>query len=100
MPYGILQGYSVVILLLLAFLMPSRYTRERDIYWVFAWYVAAKVLEAFDAQIFALGGLISGHTLKHLAAGVAGIVVCRMLLLREPKREEAIVHRALVDRQT
>jgi hypothetical protein len=84
-PYGILQGYSVVILLLIALLLPSRYTRERDIYWVFAWYVIAKLLETIDAYIFALGNLISGHTLKHLAAGAAGLVVCRMLLRRGPR---------------
>jgi hypothetical protein len=84
-PYGILQGYSVVILLLLAMLLPSRYTRERDLYWVFAWYVLAKLLEALDTHIYALGGFVSGHTLKHLAAGVAGLIVCRMLLQREPR---------------
>jgi hypothetical protein len=70
--------------LLVAVLLRSRYTRERDIYWVFAWYVIAKVLEALDAQIFALGNLVSGHTLKHLAAGAAGLVVCFMLIRREP----------------
>jgi hypothetical protein len=84
-PYGILQGYAVAILLLIALLLPSRYTRERDIYWVFAWYVIAKILEGLDPHIFALGNLVSGHTLKHLAAGAAGVVVCRMLLRREPR---------------
>jgi len=82
-PYGILQGYSVVILLVIAVLLPSRYTRARDIYWVFAWYVIAKVLEALDPLIFGLGEVVSGHTLKHLAAGVAGLIVARMLRLRE-----------------
>jgi hypothetical protein len=82
MPYGVLQGYSVVILLLLAFLHPSRYTRGADIYWVFAGYVLAKVLETFDRQVYTLGHLASGHTLKHLAAAVAALVVCRMLYLR------------------
>jgi hypothetical protein len=81
-PYGILQGYSVLILLLIAVLLPSRYTRARDIYWVFAWYVIAKVLETLDRSIFMLGNLASGHTLKHLAAGAAGMVVCWMLLRR------------------
>lgn len=82
-PYGILQGYSVVILLVIAVLLPSRYTRARDIYWVFAWYVIAKVLEALDPLILGLGEIVSGHTLKHLAAGVAGLVVARMARLRE-----------------
>jgi hypothetical protein len=82
MPYGVLQAYSVVILFLLALLQPSRYTRGNDIYWVFAGYVAAKLLETFDRQLFALGQLASGHTLKHVAAAVAALVVCRMLWLR------------------
>jgi hypothetical protein len=81
-PYGILQGYSVAILLLIAALQPSRYTRGNDIYWVFAAYVLAKLLELFDREFLALGNLVSGHTLKHLAAAVAGLVVCRMLMRR------------------
>ncbi len=51
MPYAVLQGYSVVILFLLALLQPSRYTRGNDIYWVFAGYVLAKLLETFDRQL-------------------------------------------------
>jgi hypothetical protein len=81
-PYAVLQGYSVVILFLMALLQPSRYTRGNDIYWVFAGYVMAKLLETFDRQLLSLGHLVSGHTLKHLAAAFAGLVVCRMLYLR------------------
>jgi hypothetical protein len=84
MPYGVLQGYSVVILLVITWLHPSRYTRGNDIYWVFAAYVAAKLFEWLDNEILALGNLVSGHTLKHLAAAAAGFVVCRMLMLRTP----------------
>jgi hypothetical protein len=81
-PYAVLQGYSVVILFLLAWLHPSRYTRGNDIYWVFAGYVIAKLLETFDRQLYELGHLTSGHSLKHVAAGVAALVVGRMLWLR------------------
>jgi hypothetical protein len=79
MPYGILQGYSVLILLLIAWMHPSRYTRGNDLYAVFAAYVLAKLLEALDPQILALGHVVSGHTLKHLAAAVGGLLVARML---------------------
>jgi hypothetical protein len=81
MPYGILQGYSVVILLLMATL-PSRYTRGKDLYWVFAWYVLSKLFETFDPQILALGHVVSGHSLKHLAAAMAGVAICQMLIRR------------------
>ena len=81
MPYGILQGYSVVILLLMATL-PSRYTRGKDLYWVFAWYALSKLFETFDPQILALGHVVSGHSLKHLAAAMAGVAICLMLVRR------------------
>jgi uncharacterized membrane protein len=88
-PYGVLQGYSVVIVLLLARLSPSRYTRGNDLYWVFGWYVFSKVLEAFDAEVLDYsGGVVSGHTLKHLAAAIAGFTVCSMLLRRTLKEPE------------
>jgi len=81
-PYAALQAYAVIALLLIAWMFPSRYTRGGDLYWVFAGYVVAKLFETFDRAVYALGGVISGHSLKHLAAAVAGGFVCRMLLLR------------------
>ena len=89
-PYGILQAYTILVVLLLAIVNPSRYTRGNDIYWVFAWYALAKVLETFDVQVLAFSGMVSGHTLKHFAAAFAGFSVCRMLLkrtLRETGRD-------------
>ena len=80
-PYAVLQGYSVVIMLLMATL-PSRYTRGNSLYWVFAWYVLSKILEAYDSEILELGHIVSGHTLKHLAAAIAGVPVCLMLTRR------------------
>jgi hypothetical protein len=89
-PYGILQAYTVLVVLLLAIVNPSRYTRGSDIYWVFAWYALAKVLETFDVQVLEFSGLVSGHTLKHVAAAFAGFSVGRMLskrTLREAGRD-------------
>ncbi|HEX5638779.1 MAG TPA: ceramidase domain-containing protein [Burkholderiaceae bacterium] len=85
LPYAILQGYTMAAVLLLAFTHPSRYTRGSDIYWVFAAYLAAKVTETLDAEIWEwTAGLISGHTLKHLFAALSGVIVCVTLLRRRP----------------
>jgi hypothetical protein len=89
MPYGVLQGYSVVVLLLLAMFNPSRYTRGSDLYYVFGWYVLSKLLETFDAQVLSIGHVVSGHTLKHIAAAVAGFVACYMLAHRTLKAPAA-----------
>lgn len=81
-PYGVLQGSSVVMLAVFAISHPSRYTRGADIGWVFAGYVLAKLFEAADRRAFELGHVLSGHTLKHVVAAIAGAVVCRMLAQR------------------
>ena len=78
-PYAVLQAYAVLVLLQLALLHPSRYTHGGAIYAVFAAYLLAKVFEHYDRQIFALTGMVSGHTLKHVVAGLAGIPVVWML---------------------
>jgi hypothetical protein len=84
LPYGILQAYSVAMLLLITRLHPSRYTHGGDLYWVFAAYVLAKLFELLDRPVLALGSVISGHSIKHLAAAAGGLVVCRMLMRRTP----------------
>jgi hypothetical protein len=75
----------VVVLLLLAMLQPSRYTRGSDLFWIFGWYVLSKLLEHYDAQVLALVHVVSGHTLKHLSASVAGFVACYNLAHRTLK---------------
>jgi hypothetical protein len=82
LPYALLQAYAVIVLLMKAALHRSRYTRGSDLYYIFGWYVLAKLLELFDAQVLALSHLVSGHSLKHVAAAMAGVVACRMLMLR------------------
>ena len=67
-----LEGERILPLLQLAALHPSRYTHGNAIFAVFAGYVLAKGFEHFDREIFELTGAVSGHTLKHVAAGLAG----------------------------
>ena len=89
LPYALLQGYAVIVLLMMAALHRSRYTRANDLYFIFGWYVLAKLLESLDAQVLAYSHLVSGHSLKHVAAAAAGFVACRMLMQRtlaEPDR--------------
>jgi len=89
-PYGILQGWAIALIVLLACMQPSRYTRARDIHLVFAWYALAKVCELFDHEIYAAGELMSGHTLKHLAAAAGVWFASRMLARRELARPTAV----------
>lgn len=83
MPYGVLQAWAVLVLFKLVVFHPSRYTHGHLIYAVFAGYALAKGFEHFDREIFELTGFVSGHTLKHVAAGIAGLPVVWMLWKRE-----------------
>jgi hypothetical protein len=82
--YGAVQAYSAAVLLL-TLLIPAKYTRNRDFAVVAAFYVLAKILETTDRQVFAAGNIVSGHTLKHLAAAGAGYWILRMLQKRRPQ---------------
>jgi hypothetical protein len=81
--YAAVQVYAILILLLVL-LLPPRYTRGSDFAVVVGLYVLAKILEEADRQVFALGHVVSGHTLKHLAAATAGYWILRMLQKRTP----------------
>jgi hypothetical protein len=80
--YAAVQVYAILVLLLLL-LFPAKYPRGADFAVVVGFYILAKILEESDRQVFALGHVVSGHTLKHLAAATAGYWILRMLQKRE-----------------
>lgn len=79
--YAAVQVYAILILLL-ALLLPAKYSRGPDFAVVVGLYALAKILEEADRQVFAVGQVVSGHTLKHLAAAAAGFWILRMLKKR------------------
>jgi hypothetical protein len=82
-PYAVTQFGSLAILLLLLGLFPPRYTRDGDFIVSLGFYALAKILEAADRPIFAMGGIVSGHTLKHVTAAISAYWILRMLRLRK-----------------
>jgi hypothetical protein len=76
--YAAVQVYSGLVLLI-ALLLPAQYTRKWDFAVVVGFYLLAKILEMSDKIIFSIGHMVSGHTLKHLAAAGAGYWILRML---------------------
>ena len=71
-PYVITQFFPIFIILTTALLFPRTEGWSRNWLLTILWYGAAKVFEYFDASIYELSGeLLSGHSLKHLAAGIA-----------------------------
>jgi hypothetical protein len=85
--YAALQAYAVLMLLVIL-LLPPRYTRSSHLAIVVGFYVLAKITETADRQIFSVGRVVSGHTIKHLAAAAAGWWILRMLETRRPLQRE------------
>jgi hypothetical protein len=92
MPYGIYQGWSILfIVLVLAWYPATRYTHGRMLAWAAIWYGLAKVFETFDRQIFELlGGVVSGHSIKHVLAAIGVFAIVRQLQLRQPLKPPSI----------
>lgn len=83
-PYFTVQFFPLIALALMLLFYPSRYTGSADLVASLACYALAKVLEILDGQIYTASGFVSGHTLKHLVAGLAAWFILHMLQVRRP----------------
>jgi hypothetical protein len=82
-PYYLVQFYPLLAIPLLVALFPPRYTGTAGLFMALGWYVLAKLLEhPFDPTVYAWGQVVSGHTLKHLAAACGAWTLLRMLQSR------------------
>jgi hypothetical protein len=81
--YFWVQFFPGVAIILLFLLYPPKYTGTS--YWIGAGilYALAKVFEFTDEAIFSVNGLLSGHTLKHLAAAAACFAILRYFQTRQ-----------------
>ncbi len=83
-PYLLVQIFPIVVIPLMLILFPAQYTGVRFLLQALGWYILAKLLELFDTAIFGLlQETISGHTLKHLASGVAAYSLFKYVKCRQ-----------------
>lgn len=83
-PYLLMQAYPMLLIPLLLWLYPPRYSGGRDILAVIGLYLLALLCDLSDRPVFALtGGLVSGHPLKHVIAALAVLWVARYLRRRK-----------------
>jgi Ceramidase len=91
--YFWVQFFPGLAVILLFLLYPPKYTGAK--YWIAAGalYVLAKVFEFTDEAIYSAGNVLSGHTLKHLAAAAACFAVLRYFQTRRPIAEISAAER-------
>lgn len=75
--YGLVQFLPMVLVPLILVLWREGSVAERPLWIAFGAYALAKIAEHFDAAIYTASGLLSGHSLKHLAAAVAAWWIAR-----------------------
>lgn len=83
--YLIVQFFPLVALPFLLLLYPPRYTHASDLLASLLCYVLAKICEGLDRQLYTGAGFVSGHTMKHLIAGVAAGFILFMLWRRRDR---------------
>ncbi len=83
-PYALVQFLPLLLIPLMLWLFPARYSGIEYLGYTLVWYALAKLLEHFDGAVFGvLGDMVSGHTLKHLAAAMG--VYTMLLYVRNKK---------------
>ena len=90
-PYALVQFLPVLLIPVILWLFPPRYSGARYIVEMIGWYMVAKVLEFLDAAFWGwTGGWISGHSLKHCAAAWGIYALVRYLEHRRQISDDMI----------
>lgn len=77
--YYFVQIAPLVVIPVVIVLFRSEKIKPAPLIWALLFYVLAKVVEFNDNHILAMtNNIVSGHTLKHLAAGVAPFILALM----------------------
>ncbi|MBL9105563.1 MAG: ceramidase domain-containing protein [Myxococcales bacterium] len=89
-PYILVQFLSLIVIAGLLAMYPRKYSHARLQWYGLGAYALAKLCESYDRPIFAAtGGLVSGHTLKHLVAAAGLACLAHMLAVRTRERPDA-----------
>jgi hypothetical protein len=83
-PYGLVHFGSMALIVVLIALYPAHYGGTGYLAAMLVAAVIAKICEAADKKIFAVGNVVSGHTLKHFAAAAGVACMAAMLQARAP----------------
>ena len=82
-PYALVQFLPIALTPLILCLFKPRYLSNSALIGAMGFYVLAKLLEQFDAQVFAAANM-SGHALKHVAAAAAVLCIVYAVPTRHP----------------
>ncbi len=74
-PYILVQFLPLILIPFILLTFKSQSTIDRHIWLILLLYFLAKIFELLDYQIYSVLKIISGHSLKHIAASIAAIIL-------------------------
>ena len=83
-PYALVQFLPLVLIPLILMMYGSALTSPGYVWAIVITYALAKVAEFFDAALLDATGILSGHSIKHLLAGLATLWMLLALVRRRP----------------
>lgn len=86
--YALYQGLTIVVGIGVLLLFPSRKNNTREFAIAVVGNIAAKLFELLDKPIFHLRGIVSGHTLKHLSAGLSFVPLAFFVYCMIPRHSD------------
>jgi len=73
--YVLVQFLPLLIIPISLLCFRPRYTLSSGYWYILTAYIIAKLLELFDQQTYSLFSIISGHSLKHIAAALGALLL-------------------------
>lgn len=76
--YALVQFLPMILMGVILYMFKSVSLQKKMLVMTIFWYGLAKLLETFDEKVYFLSGeLISGHSLKHIAAAIASVYIVK-----------------------
>ncbi len=88
--YVLVQFYPMLTIPVMLLCFRSRCTHIQAYWWLLLTYIAAKVFEHFDAEVYDALGIISGHSLKHVFAALGMYVLLFFYQKRDCNHESLV----------
>ena len=83
-PYALVQFLPMALIPMIMLLFRSRMNGSVFLWAMIAAYVVSKITEYYDAEIYAVLGILSGHAIKHIVAAVGALFIYLALRRRRP----------------
>jgi hypothetical protein len=85
-PYALIQFFPMLAIIIILIFFSSKFTHTSAYWWLLGAYIIAKICEHLDGEIYQVLHWVSGHSLKHIFAGIGLYILLASYEKRRLKR--------------